>query len=92
MYNLSKDYALLWDLVANQGLQVACFIDYGRGGDIFRDLCLCKRSKISNIIEFTSRGICYGSSDDFFDGSERLSFISVCEMSNVEFIPSNIIE
>ena len=90
MYNLSKDYKLLYELI--QKANVVCFVNYDfrrNGTDFVRDICQCKRRK-DNDITFVSRGHEYGGVSDWeIDDihSEYDLFENECKSLDVEFIP-----
>lgn len=78
-YNLSRDYARLWEL-ATAGTQVACLADYTGGGEtVFRDVCeVCLLR--NNSVTIAARGHCY------VHASNEADFISRCEVKHVEFL------
>jgi len=91
MYQLSKDYQLLYQLIQKQS--IVCFVDYDfyrNGKDKARDICQCKITK-SKDITFISRGHEYGGVSQWEIELEKTTeydlFLSECKSLNIEFIP-----
>jgi hypothetical protein len=91
IYNLSKDYERLYNIIC-AGQVAAAFVDYsfnGKGGKhVFKDLCAVKKRGLWDI-DFYVRGTSYDSVSDLWShlGSEKDVFILCCEGLNLEFIP-----
>jgi hypothetical protein len=75
MYKLSKDYETLYLFIELRHTPIA-FVDYHSS----RDICQVKLFKDKSI-NFTSRGIEYGSVDCLKD-----EFIKECQRLNVEWV------
>lgn len=88
MYNLSRNYKKLFDLVC-EGKVAAAFVDYSfrQDGANFRDVCLVKRHKPFDI-NICARGISYGDIYPFMenDGTEEEVFKRSCGSVNLEWI------
>ena len=90
MYNFSKDYDLLYELIKKGN--VVCFVNYDfsrNQTDFVRDICQCKRTK-SNDISFISRGHEYGAVNQWEidkNSTELDLFYAECKSLDVEFIP-----
>ena len=92
-YKLSRDYARLQELLHKE-YRIVCFVDYnfkeleGKYPPC-RDVCMAKYKSEYKEYDIGSRGICYISWN--YNSAKKfkenyLSFVQVCEMSNVEFI------
>lgn len=77
MYNLSRDYDKLYELVC-KGIIAAGFVDYQE----CRDICQIRKTKF-NSINFGVRGHSY-SEIDLDDGKDR--FMKPCERLDLEWI------
>jgi hypothetical protein len=88
MYNLSKDYERLYELICD-GNRVVAFVDYKFSGSehVMRDVCLVEKRKDNRIVGF-SRGICYLEVNDWQTPSldEKECFIVDCKHVNLEFV------
>ncbi len=82
MYNLSKNYLQLYQLVI-QGIAVAAFITGKRGNH--NDLCKIER-KSHDRIRFSVRGLCYDEIYPEDDISEQALFTKACEDLQLEWI------
>lgn len=73
-------------LKADPEKRITCYVDYNgfRDGHTYRDVCYIKGKRL----EFSSRGHCYGSNQDFeWDGkSEKYSFVALCNNLHVEWL------
>lgn len=92
MYDLSKDYEKLYELICD-GNRVVAFVDYSfHGGEVnkrvMRDVCLVEKRKDNRIVGFV-RGICYFEIEDWQTPSldEKECFLVDCKQCNLEFIP-----
>ena len=89
MYNLSRDYEKLFELICAGKIAVG-FVDYKWSGDeVLRDVCKIERTKENNIFIY-ARGHGYGSVYPFsIEDSgikEKEYFILMCKSCNLEFI------
>lgn len=90
MYQLSRDYNALFDLLLN-GQRVACFVDntHDEAPRTVRDVCLAKRSGPFRV-QVSVRGVSYFSiypfEADENGADERKSFIEGCTDINLEWI------
>lgn len=84
MYNVSKDYRALYDLI-NKGKRVICFADYKPHSDWLpaRDICVARKSKYN--IEFQARGITYGAVDEWEPQTFEY-FEGLCRHINIEWV------
>ena len=93
MYNLSKNYDDLYDLVI-AGHRVVAFVDYSFGdsliGHVMRDVCVVEKRKNGSLTGFV-RGISYFEVEDWQtpELTMRESFIVDCKNANLEFIPQS---
>jgi hypothetical protein len=89
-YKMSRDYALLFDLIA-VGHEVPCFVDYtfrDNQQEVYREICRVRRRGKFDI-SFGARGIDYGDITSWHkENGERETdaFFDLCERLNVEFI------
>jgi hypothetical protein len=90
MYNLSKDYEKLYDLICNNNI-IICFLDYEyNDNDIEckRDVAQIIKDKEGDILIY-ARGIIYESIYSSFQelpAPKKELFIEICKKSNVEWI------
>lgn len=95
MYNLSKDYDRLFDLLL-EGQEVVGFVDYDCGtGRVWRDVCSIRRIEEYRIIA-CCRGITYVSVDPWLKEdsalSERELFCGMCRDANLEWVEQERVE
>jgi len=93
MYNLSRDYKKLFDLIC-EGKVAAAFVDYRfreAEGYVHRDVCLVKRHGPFQI-NISARGISYGDIYPFMekDGTEEEVFKRSCGWVNLEWIDPDL--
>lgn len=90
MYQLSKDYNALFDLLL-KGEEPVCFVDnkHDESPRVARDVCRVRRAREYNIIA-VSRGTIYFSVDPWLKEesalSEREIFCGICDGVNLEWI------
>jgi len=89
MYNLSRDYEKLFELICAGKIAVG-FVDYQWSGDeVLKDVCSINRFQ-ENRINISVRGMSYGSVYPFmledFNKTEKELFIGLCRSCNLEFI------
>ena len=94
MYQLSKDYEKLYQLICAKK-RVVAFVDYqfrGNNSRVMRDVCLVERRKDNSIVGFV-RGIGYFEVYDWQTPclDEKECFIVDCKHVNLEFIPQSTI-
>ena len=93
MYNFSKNYDDLYDLVI-AGYRVVAFVDYSFRdsllGHVMRDVCIVEKRKNGSLTGFV-RGISYFEVEDWQtpELTMRESFIVDCKNANLEFIPQS---
>lgn len=88
MYNLSRDYEKLFELICAGKIAVG-FVDYGHVVTSTRDVCKIERAEENNIFIYV-RGHGYGSVYPFSiedsGMAEKEYFIFLCKSCNLEFI------
>lgn len=93
MYNFSKNYDDLYDLVI-AGHRVVAFVDYSFRdsllGHVMRDVCIVEKRKNGSLTGFV-RGISYFEVEDWQtpELTMKESFIVDCKNANLEFIPQS---